>query len=192
MQYLGIAVDEPERIKRHSVPGKMLPLVDIGWDEAYCRQWCEENDLLSPIYTTATRGGCWFCHNQSVDQRISGGYALGAGISKAFDANYNMRFKLPRDFAISEGDKFANVGRALLVDNAFNLVTKQRCFHEPTYDTFYQALEDMREQCENFNIDKLAMSLIGCCLSQFEWDKVKDVIEDVFGDTDIEILICRL
>lgn len=33
-----------------------------------CREWCEKNDLLSPIYTTATRGGCWFCHNQSVDQ----------------------------------------------------------------------------------------------------------------------------
>lgn len=68
VQYLGIAADEPERIKRHSKPGIVLPLVDIGWDEAYCRQWCEENNLLSPIYTTATRGGCWFCHNQSVDQ----------------------------------------------------------------------------------------------------------------------------
>lgn len=68
VQYLGIASDEPERIKRHSVPGKILPLVDIGWDEAYCRKWCEENNLLSPIYTTATRGGCWFCHNQGVDQ----------------------------------------------------------------------------------------------------------------------------
>ena len=33
-----------------------------------CRKWCEENDLLSPIYTTASRGGCWFCHNQGVDQ----------------------------------------------------------------------------------------------------------------------------
>lgn len=30
--------------------------------------WCRENDLVSPIYTTASRGGCWFCHNQSVDQ----------------------------------------------------------------------------------------------------------------------------
>ena len=123
---------------------------------------------------------------------ISGDYALGAGIAKAFDANYNMRFKLHRDFAIPEGEKFANVGRALLVDNVFNLVTKQRCFHKPTYDTLYQTLEDMREQCENFNIDKLAMPLIGCGLDQLEWDKVKDVIEDVFGDTDIEILICRL
>ena len=57
MQYLGIAADEPERIARHTKDGFMLPLVEVGWDEAYCRQWCEENDLLSPIYTTATRGG---------------------------------------------------------------------------------------------------------------------------------------
>ena len=34
-----------------------MPLVEIGWDEAYCRKWCDENELLSPIYTTATRGG---------------------------------------------------------------------------------------------------------------------------------------
>ena len=33
-----------------------------------CLEWCEKNDLLSPIYTTATRGGCWFCHNQGVGQ----------------------------------------------------------------------------------------------------------------------------
>ena len=57
VQYLGIAADEPERIVRHTKDGFMLPLVEIGWDEAYCRKWCEENDLLSPIYTTATRGG---------------------------------------------------------------------------------------------------------------------------------------
>ena len=57
VQYLGIAADEPERISRHTKDGFMLPLVEIGWDEAYCRKWCEENDLLSPIYTTATRGG---------------------------------------------------------------------------------------------------------------------------------------
>ena len=68
VQYLGIAADEPERIKRHTRPGIVLPLVEIGWDEAYCRKWCEENDLLSPIYTNAARGGCWFCHNQGVEQ----------------------------------------------------------------------------------------------------------------------------
>lgn len=68
VQYLGITADEPERIRRHTRRGIMLPLVDAGWDEAYCSKWCEQNDLLSPIYTASTRGGCWFCHNQSLDQ----------------------------------------------------------------------------------------------------------------------------
>lgn len=68
VQYLGIAADEPERIARHTKPGIILPLVEAGWDEAYCREWCESYNLLSPIYTTASRGGCWFCHNQTVDQ----------------------------------------------------------------------------------------------------------------------------
>lgn len=67
VQYLGIAADEPNRF-HNLTETKKSPLVEAGWDEAYCRQWCEENDLLSPIYTTATRGGCWFCHNQGVQQ----------------------------------------------------------------------------------------------------------------------------
>ena len=67
IQYIGIAADEPNRFGSLSET-KRSPLVEADWDETYCRQWCEENKLLSPIYTTATRGGCWFCHNQSVNQ----------------------------------------------------------------------------------------------------------------------------
>ena len=67
IQYIGIAADEPSRF-HNLTDTKESPLVVAGWTEADCRCWCEVNDLLSPIYTTATRGGCWFCHNQSVDQ----------------------------------------------------------------------------------------------------------------------------
>ena len=123
---------------------------------------------------------------------ISGDYALGAGIAKKFDEIYNMRFKLHRDYAIPEGQKSANIGRALLVDNVFNLVTKERCFHKPTYDELYNTLIDMREQCELFNITKLAMPRIAAGLDRLDWEKVKDIIEDVFGNTDIKILICKL
>lgn len=69
VRYLGIALDEPERVQRHIVKENVvLPLVLGNIEEQECRQWCEENDLLSPIYTTAQRGGCWFCHNQGIDQ----------------------------------------------------------------------------------------------------------------------------
>lgn len=65
--YIGIASDEPNRF-HNLTDEKISPLVEAGWTEDMCREWCIKNDLLSPIYTTATRGGCWFCHNQSVDQ----------------------------------------------------------------------------------------------------------------------------
>lgn len=65
--YVGIAADEPNRL--HSLnERKRSPLVEAGWTEDDCRQWCEDNDLLSPIYTTSARGGCWFCHNQRIPQ----------------------------------------------------------------------------------------------------------------------------
>ena len=123
---------------------------------------------------------------------ISGDYALGAGIAKQFVEVYNMRFKLHKNFPIPDGEKFANVGSALLIDNVFNLVTKARCFHKPTYDSLYETLIDMREQCEELDITKLAIPYIGCGLDKLQWDKVSDVIEDVFEDTDIEILACSL
>ena len=67
IQYIGIASDEPNRFHNLS-DTKRSPLVELGWTENDCRRWCEDNGLLSPIYTTAARGGCWFCHNQSVGQ----------------------------------------------------------------------------------------------------------------------------
>lgn len=65
---VGIAADEPNRFHNLNEFNKS-PLVEIGWTEADCKQWCIDNDLLSPIYTDkCARGGCWFCHNQGVNQ----------------------------------------------------------------------------------------------------------------------------
>jgi len=65
---VGIAADEPIRIERAKKKHQLLPLVEVGWTEADCWKWSEEHGLLSPTYKQATRGGCWFCHNQSVGQ----------------------------------------------------------------------------------------------------------------------------
>lgn len=70
VRLIGIAADEPIRIERQKKnPNVRLPLVEVGWTEADAKQWCIENGLLSPLYTEETlRGGCWFCHNQGVNQ----------------------------------------------------------------------------------------------------------------------------
>ena len=46
----------------------VMPLVQIGWDEALCGLEATYLDMLSPTYTTSMRDGCWFCHNQGVGQ----------------------------------------------------------------------------------------------------------------------------
>lgn len=68
VSYIGIATDEAKRLERLDGISKISPLALIGWTEATAKQWCIENDLLSPIYTTSARGGCWFCHNQGIGQ----------------------------------------------------------------------------------------------------------------------------
>ena len=68
IQYMGIAADEPNRFHNLDGASKISPLVEIGWTEADAKQWCIDNDLLSPIYTDSARGGCWFCHNQGIGQ----------------------------------------------------------------------------------------------------------------------------
>lgn len=67
ISYIGIAVDEPNRFHVLSEE-KLSPLVEADMTESDCREWCEKNNLLSPIYSNIARGGCWFCYNQSVKQ----------------------------------------------------------------------------------------------------------------------------
>lgn len=70
VHYIGIAADEPKRIAKHiDKPDKVLPLVQIGWDEPLCGLEAQYMDMLSPTYSDGQlRDGCWFCHNQGVNQ----------------------------------------------------------------------------------------------------------------------------
>lgn len=67
IEYIGIAYDEK---KRHKILSKtkVAPLVDFQIDEDLCYLHCKYEGILSPTYETSYRDGCWFCHNQGVDQ----------------------------------------------------------------------------------------------------------------------------
>lgn len=119
---------------------------------------------------------------------ISGDYTLGAGIAKKFVEIYNMRFKLHKNYPLPG----INIGKALLVDNVFNLVTKHRYFEKPTYESLEDTLYNMKEIAIEKDITKISMPKIGCGLDKLDWESVKELIEEVFEDTDIEIVIYSL
>ena len=119
---------------------------------------------------------------------ISADFALGAGIAKKFDEVYNMRFKLFREYDMYEYEG----GDALLIDNVYNLVTKKKCYHKPTYESVREALETMKDLMNFNSTTKLAMPKIASGLDRLNWDEIFDIICEVFEDTDVEILICEL
>ena len=65
VQYIGIAADEPIRLKRLKSDKEISLLNKYGYTEAMAVQLCEKYNLLSPIYAIANRNGCWFCFNNS-------------------------------------------------------------------------------------------------------------------------------
>jgi len=134
----------------------------------------EQRDLFSVPH------GYYFAHC------ISGDFALGAGIAVKFNELYNMRKKL------KEVTDFEYDNCAILIDNVFNLVTKRRSFHKPTYDSLNEALVDMMEQVKELGVERIAMPFIGCGLDKLSWSIVKEMIEEVFEDVDVEILVCYL
>lgn len=67
VEYIGIAADEPKRFGQLNEK-KRAPLAEFGIEEGLCGLYCQYGEMLSPSYETSCRDGCWFCHNQGVDQ----------------------------------------------------------------------------------------------------------------------------
>lgn len=68
VKIIGIAIDEAHRCEKDN-PNIIYPLVEAGWTEQQCLDWCRENDLASPTYDESdkARSGCFFCHLQSYE-----------------------------------------------------------------------------------------------------------------------------
>lgn len=70
VQYVGIAQDEQKRLAR--LKGNQISLLDkYGHTEKMAYDMCAKENLLSPIYESGTRGGCWFCMNGKLPQYIN-------------------------------------------------------------------------------------------------------------------------
>lgn len=124
---------------------------------------------------------------------ISADFKLGAGIAVEFDRRYNMAAILHTYFPNYLREfKDGNIGGScILYGKVFNLITKNRYWEKPTNITMYKALLAMKDLCLKNNIKRLAMPKIGSGLDKLKWEDVSKLIQGVFKDTDIEIVVCK-
>lgn len=118
---------------------------------------------------------------------ISSDCMMGAGIAVDFQKKYKLRFKL-----LSRPFKERKHPACIRIGKVYNLITKKFAVGKPTYDSLEQALILMRNQMLEEGVYKIAMPKIGSGLDRLHWPRIREIIKEVFKDTDIEILICYL
>lgn len=125
---------------------------------------------------------------------ISADFGMGKGIVVEFNKRFDMKRRLQNKYPdfINEWHHHRMSSNCLLEDRVFNLITKERYFHKPTYDSLRGALKTMKYLAIKNEVIKIAMPTIGAGLDRLAWSKVSAIIKEVFEDTDIEILVCKL
>lgn len=123
------------------------------------------------------------------------GYYLAQGISRdlnfkvglpaLFEKTYNLKEKLAANY-----DEEIEIGEVYLIDNVYSLVVKDSSYDKPDRDVLMDALVELRDQMEEDMVTKLAIPKLCCGRNGLEWDDVKAMISFVFGDSDIQILVC--
>lgn len=148
---------------------------------------------------------------------IASDFGMYGGIARQFVERYDMKNRL-FEYAISENLKpewkgigqpyiktgttreagavkcyVSLIGKAVKIDNVYNLVTKDLTGSLPTYQTLKDALNDTAIQMTDSGEHYLVIpDMIGCGIDSLSRDKVVEIIEEIFLNTDIKVVAVKL
>ena len=94
-------------------------------------------------------------------------------------------------FYITErDDKEHEVGSVAKIDNLYMLFVKESSYDAPQWSALKDCLIKLANKVDKKLIKHLAMPRICSGKNGFLWDDVKQMIEEIFYDIDVDILIC--
>ena len=118
---------------------------------------------------------------------ISSDFVMGSGISISFRVKGVEQY-LKRTYPTTwNGSGYALFSPISGHAGVYNLIVKSRYYHKPTYETMKEALLDLKQHIPDDC--RLAMSHIGSGKDKLEWDQMKNIITDIFSDTNVNISI---
>lgn len=123
---------------------------------------------------------------------IAADAAMGAGIAIQFANRFKRMTSILRQSELVVGTAvtfFPNQDQDYTI---VNLVTKEKSWQKPTYESFTAAIDAMSQTAARYRFIKLAMPKIGCGLDGLDWNICREIVKDKFKDIDIIILICYL
>ncbi|XP_038057758.1 ADP-ribose glycohydrolase OARD1-like isoform X2 [Patiria miniata] len=136
-----------------------------------------------------TRGDLFGCSDEEcLAHCISEDVRMGKGIAKIFKEKYGGVKELMNQGVKPGGVAVLKRGNRFI----YYLVTKEKYWNKPTYDSLARSLRAMAEHCVRNNVQSVSMPRIGCGLDGLRWDRVAAVIRDTLGRTDITVTVYTL
>jgi len=145
------------------------------------------NHVRSEAFSIKEKKGDLFVgtDNACLAHCISQDVKMGKGIALLFKSKFGGvqeildQNRKPGDVAVlKRGHRFV-----------YYLITKERYWHKPTYLTLRSSLQAMKRHALQYAATSIAMPKIGCGLDGLVWERVREILTDVFKDTDIKIIV---
>ena len=74
----------------------------------------------------------------------------------------------------------------------YNLVTKRRIFHKPTYETLELSLQALKQHLQRHNVQELAIPKLGCGYDKLHWRTVFSILFKVLSGSNLTITLFQL
>ena len=135
------------------------------------------NEIVGNLFSCPSSSSLGHC--------VSSDFKMGKGIAVKFRQMFGQVEEMKRQkpgvgevVVLEDGDRFV-----------YNLVTKDRYFNKPTYDTLKSALLAMRAHIIENSVRFLCLPKIGCGLDRLKWNEVKKLLQEIFKHDDIDISV---
>ena len=126
--------------------------------------------------------------SSSLGHCVSSDFKMGKGIAVKFRQMFGKVEEMKR--------KKPGVGEVVVLEDGdryvYNLVTKDKYFNKPTYDTLKSALLAMRAHMIEHSVKFLCLPKIACGLDGLKYYEVKKLLQEIFKHDDIDICIYSL
>ncbi|XP_070766877.1 ADP-ribose glycohydrolase OARD1 isoform X1 [Enoplosus armatus] len=134
-------------------------------------------------------GNLFSCpEDEALAHCISEDCRMGAGIAVMFKNKFKGVAEL------KEQKKLTGQCAVLQRDGRFvyYLITKKKASQKPIYDSLRQSLEDMKSHCVLNGVKRISMPRIGCGLDRLRWERVSEMLDQVFRHTNVSITVYSL
>ena len=71
----------------------------------------------------------------------------------------------------------------------YNLVTKRRFFHKPTYETLELSLQAIKQHLQRHNVQEFAIPKLGCGYDKLHWPTNFSIPFKVFSGSNLTITL---